>query len=437
MNHNDDPPLTSSTGRLLAEQVNGLDDLVLQANHPGNLDGLLAHYILSGRQLTSDWNIDPMTEQWLADNEDRLAHAHGLAILGYGLHSFPSSAALLARQHLVDGLPRLMRKSPFQTDGVTFVNDFGQIVGLALAVNAVQQDIPQAREWLAGVLQDARLRPATLLLRLFQEHARHLLNVPAAFKPDLRDTTDPVDLAGLHWLATSAKNLTVNEPEDLRQLQSQVLTAIALGRHGHISAPRAALLLEAATRIVTASVDELILSRNHVGVILGRFEDAMRQWRYDGDHLDNPIRWPITSEREVQNIIWIMLRPVFDDLVDEETLRKRGHSTYRADFGIPSLGLLIEVKYARKATDFKAFEKEIYEDYAAYLTGNGPYRKMAVFIYDESGSVQEHGTTRNTLLDLPNITDVVIVCRPSHVPAPTRTRRRRSTPAQPTSTQSP
>jgi len=42
-----------------------------------------------------------------------------------------------------------------------------------------------------------------------------------------------------------------------------------------------------------------------------------------------------------------MLRPVFDDLVDEETLRKLGHSTYRADFAIPSLGLLIEVKYAR------------------------------------------------------------------------------------------
>jgi hypothetical protein len=134
----------------------------------------------------------------------------------------------------------------------------------------------------------------------------------------------------------------------------------------------------------------------------------------------------ITSEREVHNIIWIMLRPVFDDLVDEETLLKRGHSTYRADFGIPSLGLLIEVKYARKAADFKTFEKEVYEDYVAYLTGNGPYRKMTVFIYDESVSVQEHGTTRKALLDLPNMTDVIIVCRPSHVPVPVRTPRRRT-----------
>jgi hypothetical protein len=58
-------------------------------------------------------------------------------------------------------------------------------------------------------------------------------------------------------------------------------------------------------------------------------------------------------EREVQDILWLILRPVFDDLVDEETLHTVGHSTYRADFGIPSLGLLIEVKYARMASDFK------------------------------------------------------------------------------------
>jgi len=108
-----------------------------------------------------------------------------------------------------------------------------------------------------------------------------------------------------------------------------------------------------------------------------------------------------------------------------ETLRKLGHSTYRADFAFPSLGLLIEVKYARKASDFKEFEKEIFEDYVAYLTDNGPYRKMAVFIYDESASVQNHGTTRNALLKLPNITDVIIACRPSHVPASQRPRRRR------------
>ncbi|MGW0460791.1 PD-(D/E)XK nuclease domain-containing protein [Streptomyces tendae] len=89
--------------------------------------------------------------------------------------------------------------------------------------------------------------------------------------------------------------------------------------------------------MVTASVDEALMSSSHVSVILNRFEAAMRQWRHDGDDLDNSISWPIASEREIQNILWLMLRPVFDDLVEEEPLDRISHSTYRADCGIPSL----------------------------------------------------------------------------------------------------
>ncbi|MFF0700196.1 hypothetical protein ACFYVC_07820 [Streptomyces tendae] len=127
--------------------------------------------------------------------------------------------------------------------------------------------------------------------------------------------------------------------------------------------------------MVTASVDEALMSSSHVSVILNRFEAAMRQCRHDGDDLDNPISWPIASERKIQNILWLMLRPVFDDLVEEEPLDRINHSTYRADFGAPSLALLIKAKYTRKASDFKSVEKEIYYDYVGYLSET-PYRNM-------------------------------------------------------------
>jgi hypothetical protein len=411
---------TSAVGQVLATHLASLELLVLTANRPGNLDGLLAHHILGGRPMSFAWNVDPMTPQWLEDNEHRLGYAPGLAALGYGLARFRSTAPQIGRRHLATGLPDLMRRNPFQADGVTFVNDPGQVVGLALAVNAAHDTVPQARTWLAEVLHDRRLRPVTALLGMFHEHARHLVGAPANFRPAHREIDDPVDLAGVHWLLTGAGSVDLNDPDELRSLRSRLLSGLMLGQTEPLSASRAALLLVAATHIVTASVDDLVLSRSHVGVLLARFEDAMRQWRYDDDTHEQPVRWPITREREVQNILWLMLRPVFDDLVDEETLRKFGHSTYRADFGIPSLGLLIEVKYARKAADFKAFEKEIIQDYVGYLTDNEPYRKLAVFIYDESASVQEYGTTRNALLKLPNITDVVIACRPSHVRVPER-----------------
>ncbi|MER7925679.1 hypothetical protein ABTY96_21475 [Streptomyces sp. NPDC096057] len=427
MTATEEPGTATPTRHLLAATTAHLEELIRRANTPGNLDGMLAHHILSRRRLSFDWDTSPMTPAWLTDNEHRFAHSHGLAVLGYGLAGFPSTTAsqAAAREHLAAGLPALMRKNPFQDDGVTFVNDPRQIVGLALAVTTVHDDAPQARVWLAEILQDSRLRPANVLLGLFQEHARHILGTTAILPVDARSIHDPVEAACLHWLTVSARDIPQTEQDELRRLQSRLLTDILLTDVGQASAPRAALLLEATAHIVTASIDETLLSRSHVGVLLSRFEAAMRQWRHDGDDRDSPIRWPITSEREIQNILWLMLRPVFDDLVEEETLRRLGHSTYRADFGVPSLGLLIEVKYARKAGDFKSFEKEIYDDYIGYLSGNTSYRQMTVFIYDESSSVQEHDTTRNALLKLPDIIDVIIVCRPSHVPKPSRTPRRR------------
>ncbi|GAA3041240.1 hypothetical protein [Actinokineospora globicatena] len=411
---------TDPMGQLLATRIANLDQGILHANQPGNLGGLLAHHILGSARVSFTWNVSPMTSAWLDENEHRLPQGPVLATLGFGLVGFPSAESDAARRHLADGLPTLMRRDPFPADGITFLNDPGQVVGLALAVNAVHEEIPKARAWLTDVLHDSRLRPPSTFLGTFHQYARHLIGAPGRFRPDVHDLDDPTDLAAVHWLISvgAADNLKEAGADDIRFLRSRLLNGLALGHADTNSAPRSALLLKAATHIVTRSVDDLILSRSHVGILLSRFEDAMRRWRYDKDDLQHPIRWPIRSEREVQDILWLILRPVFDDLVDEETLRKLGHSTYRADFGIPSLELLIEVKYARSAADFKKYEKEILEDYTAYLTGNEAYRKLAVFIYDESASSQEYGTTRNALLKMPNITDVIIVSRPSHVPSP-------------------
>jgi len=48
-------------------------------------------------------------------------------------------------------------------------------------------------------------------------------------------------------------------------------------------------------------------------------------------------------------------------------LPKFGHSSYRADFGLPRLGVLIEVKYAHKGADFKKIENEVMIDSDAHL----------------------------------------------------------------------
>jgi hypothetical protein len=141
----------------------------------------------------------------------------------------------------------------------------------------------------------------------------------------------------------------------------------------------------------------------------------MKRWRWDGDGLQKPIHWPVTQEREVQDILWLILRSYFPDLVDEDALPKLGHSTYKADFGIGPLKLIIEVKYASSKDDFKKIEKEVQEDCIPYLR-DLRYESLVVFIYDDSASVQEHDITRRALLEIPGIVGVVIVSRPSQLP---------------------
>lgn len=120
-----------------------------------------------------------------------------------------------------------------------------------------------------------------------------------------------------------------------------------------------------------------------------------------------------------------MLRSVFDDVVDEDTLPKLGHSSYRADFGLPRLGVLIEVKYIRRATEFKDIEQEVMVDSVAYLQNTDRYRELMVVIYDESTSVEHHDQTRRALQSIESISDVIIVSRPGRLPTPDRNRTRK------------
>jgi hypothetical protein len=220
---------------------------------------------------------------------------------------------------------------------------------------------------------------------------------------------------------------------DLQALQRRLLRDTLDIDETRLPIPRAALIHSALERILEASIDQLTLGPTHVGRVLRRFEAAMRRWRWDDpNQVQDPIQWRIASEREVQDILWIILRSAFDEVVDEETLPKVGHASYRADFGLPRMGVLIEVKYVRSKTDFKKIEKEVIEDSVTYLRGGSTYKEIVVFIYDASASVQEHDMTADALLGLDPVSDVIIVSRPSVLadasppPTPARSQRRRS-----------
>ena len=404
---------------LLGQQQQILVERVAQANAPGNPEGLLAYHVLHDTaRFPLPWNVNPATTTWLTANAGRLERAPAIAALGYGLWHFPSTAPPSATESLVAGLTKLRQRDPFPDDRVSFIFDPALLCGVALGALALRDKGAEARAWLAAVLEDRRCQPSTAYHMLLYSYVRCLLGGKASTIDNAREYRGIEELALLDWTRRQGAVRLVDPHVDLSALQARILQEAVTADLSVLTAARAALVWAAVDASLERSIHDAVLSRGHVSAVLRRFEAAMRRWRWDDlKSIKHPIQWEISSEREVQDILWLILRSIFADLVDEEALPKVGHSTYRADFGIPSLRLLIEVKYAGKASDFKRLEKEIMEDAIAYLLETeGRYDHILVFIYDDSASVQEHDQTAIALRKIPQIEDVVIVSRPSQLP---------------------
>ena len=63
-----------------------------------------------------------------------------------------------------------------------------------------------------------------------------------------------------------------------------------------------------------------------------------------------PAHWDVENEYHVQGMLGMILAPYLPDLDDEEWLKSLGQHHPRADFAIPSLNLIIEVKFLRQGT---------------------------------------------------------------------------------------
>ena len=156
------------------------------------------------------------------------------------------------------------------------------------------------------------------------------------------------------------------DPTDHRILSQRVMRAVMQADPAELTTTQAALL--GCQRHHKRQHRPSAVQCRHLSLLLRRFPAAMRRWRWDsGDRIKEPIHWPITSEREIQDILWLVLRSVFDDVIDEDTNPKVGHASTRADFGIPSIRLLVEVKYVYDGTtaEFKKIEQEVMIDSVA------------------------------------------------------------------------
>jgi len=129
-------------------------------------------------------------------------------------------------------------------------------------------------------------------------------------------------------------------------------------------------------------------------------------------------QWHIDNEYHVQNFLWLVLAPLFPDLKAEDYTPQVGQTQPRADLGIPSLRLIVEVKFVRVGKSFAEVIGEISADTGLYLTPTSAYSEIVAFIWDDSRRSEQHERLAAGLRDIRGISGVVVMSRPGAMAAP-------------------
>jgi hypothetical protein len=152
-----------------------------------------------------------------------------------------------------------------------------------------------------------------------------------------------------------------------------------------------------------------------VADLLRRVPTALRLWTWEDKartRNGTARRWDIDHEYHVQNLLWTVLSPIFPDLKEEEGTPSVGQKHPRADLCIPSLRLIIEVKFMRASASFATIVEEVAADAGLYFGSGSPYDVMLVFVWDDSRRVEEHDVFVRGIRQLARIADVIVASRP-------------------------
>lgn len=159
------------------------------------------------------------------------------------------------------------------------------------------------------------------------------------------------------------------------------------------------------------SLDDLVGFLEHVPVGLKRWtwEDAGRTRGAE------PVKWRLENEYHVQNLLYILLAPMFNDIADEVNLQPVGQKNPRIDLYLPSLHTIIEVKYRKDARkSFQALIGEIAEDASLYRA-DVKYKdaRIVSFLWDCTRATQEHAKFKEGVSKIDGMSGCVVVSAPS------------------------
>jgi hypothetical protein len=333
---------------------------------------------------------------------------------------FAAASGLLgvdASATLKQGLDRLAGRQPFVDEvPMAFCSDAVGILGVALGVRSLADASVSAKiiTWLSSFLKTIyHLDGTENWQRCFFQAADRVLGGGIGLASQQLDQAEDVHVALTAKGIFVTANGKTTEQEDERALK-----LILLQGTNEIPYERAAVrlaALEYVVRSAPAVVPGRMLAESLVR-LLERVPAGLRKWTWETQPRTTngtARQWHIDHEYHVQNLLWVVLAPIFPDLDDEQYLAKIGQKNPRADLYIPSMKLIVEAKFLRSGDKMQKIIDEISSDASLYNAMGNDCAGIIPFIWDDSARSQEHDYLRQGLKKLPGIIDAVVVSRPS------------------------
>jgi hypothetical protein len=339
---------------------------------------------------------------------------HDLASIGYAAPGLDEVQA----QTLRHGLKWLCGRSPdivgepapFFTDGVA-------LLGLALGARFVQgEELVTTSHWMLGfVPQAAKLPGVGAWQRCLLAAALHTLGsteLPLPKDNSVADVRTALRARSVAPSESGREETEVDERLTLALLKQEVTEDLPLAR--------AALRLSALSwirRSAPVIVPDRITIPDVVR-LLDRVTAGLRRWAWEKKERTKggkARKWHIDHEYHVQDLLYFLLAPVFPDLKDEEYFPSLGQKQPRTDLFIPSMKLIVEVKFLRQTDKVTRIIDEVGSDASLYLIEGTDYSGMIAFVWDDSRRVEEHALLREGLRQIRGVLGAVVVSRPGRM----------------------
>lgn len=334
-----------------------------------------------------------------------------VAVLG-----FINAIAPLAERE-ADALTRLLRwvsQCSLEIDGtpVGISTDATAMLGIAIAAAAAEPSLRACvADWIKRAAAKASQMPG------LDTWKRGLITLSERFvSSGVVDVKDLGHLAPDVLLVCRAKGI-VHLDDDQREMCELSVLDSARSLDDTLEFARSAFQFAALRTILTAprTLRPERATIEDVVRILKGLEGSFRRWTWEEKAKTKraPARqWHVDNEYHLQNILWVVLYPIFPDLRDEEYLPSSGQLQPRSDLCIPHLGVVIEAKFMYPNSTPQQMIEEISADVGLYLKPGSGFTSLIPVIWDDRSCTEDYPLLVRGLNEIRGVADTIIIARP-------------------------